>query len=166
MEIQTFFKKCSICKKEIAFAAKYWVCSVSTCTRQRTGLMFCSVTCCDAHIPMMNHRDSGAIEKRAPTQQQFIKEQQIAPPPKDEASTPKSGGMVRAPTQAAKSFSSEGEILVVVSKLKDYIRSTSGMNTSDSVALLLSTKIRSWLDNAIRRAVQEQRTTVLDRDIR
>ncbi|OFZ52759.1 MAG: hypothetical protein A2428_03285 [Bdellovibrionales bacterium RIFOXYC1_FULL_54_43] len=60
------------------------------------------------------------------------------------------------------------EILVVVSKVKQYIRSHSGgsqMNTSEAVMEVLSTKIRGYLDDAIRSAVQNGRKTVLDRDL-
>ncbi len=60
------WKKCNICKKPIALGGVYWVCNVSTCNRKRTGLSFCSVSCWDAHVPMMNHRESWAEERRAP----------------------------------------------------------------------------------------------------
>ncbi|MFH1529463.1 MAG: hypothetical protein ABIK09_01880 [Pseudomonadota bacterium] len=60
------WRLCSSCKKPLAFGAIYWVCNVSTCNRKRTGLTFCSVTCWDAHVPLMNHRESWAEERRAP----------------------------------------------------------------------------------------------------
>jgi histone H3/H4 len=59
---------------------------------------------------------------------------------------------------------SEKEILVVASKLKKYIRSTSGMSTSGSVAPALSDTIRSLCDQAIEKAKADRRKTVMDRD--
>ena len=44
------------------------------------------------------------------------------------------------------------ETLVVVSKLKAYIRSTAGMNTSDAVAAVLSDRVRQLCDQAIAKA--------------
>lgn len=61
-----YWKKCNSCKKPIGFDAIYWVCNVSTCNRARTGLSFCSVGCWDAHLPMMRHRESWAVESRSP----------------------------------------------------------------------------------------------------
>jgi hypothetical protein len=63
---QDFWKKCNSCKKAIGYGALFYVCNVSTCNRKRTGLIFCSVSCWDAHVPMMNHRESWAIEMKAP----------------------------------------------------------------------------------------------------
>ena len=67
----TDWKKCSSCKKPIAYRALYWVCNVSTCNRKRTGLAFCSVSCWDAHAPMMNHRESWAEERKAPSKEEW-----------------------------------------------------------------------------------------------
>ncbi len=60
------FKKCNMCKKDIAWRSLYWVCSVSTCNRKRVGLSFCSVTCWDAHLPDARHKEAWAEERRAP----------------------------------------------------------------------------------------------------
>ena len=65
------WKKCSSCKKSIAFKSLYWVCNVSTCNRKRTGLAFCTFSCWDAHQPMMNHRESWAEERSAPSRAQW-----------------------------------------------------------------------------------------------
>jgi histone H3/H4 len=59
---------------------------------------------------------------------------------------------------------SEKEVLVIVSKLKNYIRSASGMNTAGNVASLLSDTIRQLCDQAIERARADGRKTVKDRD--
>ncbi len=56
------------------------------------------------------------------------------------------------------------EVLIVISKLKAYIRSRSSMNTSDSVIEVLSRHLRELCDQAIRHAGQDGRKTVMDRD--
>ncbi len=56
------------------------------------------------------------------------------------------------------------ETLVVVSKLKNYIRSTAGMNTAGNVAPALSDLIRKMCDQAIENAKADRRKTVMDRD--
>jgi len=58
------------------------------------------------------------------------------------------------------------EALVVASKLKNYIREKSGMNTSASVidVLSLSDKLREMCDRAIENARSDGRKTVKDRD--
>ena len=58
----------------------------------------------------------------------------------------------------------EKEVLVIVSKLKNYIRSASGMNTAGNVAPQLSDTIRQLCDQAIERARADGRKTVKDRD--
>jgi hypothetical protein len=60
------FRVCSICRKPIAFGALYYACSVSTCNRPRTGLIFCTVECWESHLPTARHRDAWAEERRAP----------------------------------------------------------------------------------------------------
>ena len=59
---------------------------------------------------------------------------------------------------------SEKEILVVASKLKKHIRSVSGMSTSANVAPALSDTIRSLCAQAIEKAKEDGRKTVMDRD--
>lgn len=59
---------------------------------------------------------------------------------------------------------SEKEILVVVSKVKKYIRSVSGMNTAGNVAPALSDIIRHLCDQAIEKAKTDGRKTIMDRD--
>lgn len=58
-----------------------------------------------------------------------------------------------------------GEILVVASKLKKYIREKSGMNTSAAVMDVISEKIKQICDRAIENAKSDGRKTVMDRDI-
>ncbi len=56
------------------------------------------------------------------------------------------------------------ETLVVISKLKKYIRSVSGMNTAGGVAPALSDIIRQMCNEAIEKAKADRRKTVMDRD--
>ena len=59
---------------------------------------------------------------------------------------------------------SEAEVLVVVSKIKKYIKEKSGMNTAGNVAPALSDKIRLLCDQAVSAAQSDGRKTVMDRD--
>lgn len=74
--------KCNSCKKPIHFGVLYWVCNVSTCNRLRTGLKFCTVSCWDAHLGGMNHRESWAEERTAPTKSEWAEIQAAAEEPK------------------------------------------------------------------------------------
>lgn len=163
--MDTFWRKCTPCKKPIAFNQKYWVCSVSTCNRVRTGLVFCSIECFDSHVPVMNHRDAGAFEKRSPTESQWKAEQASEVNPSSSAVEVKAVKPEKS-VKGSEDSNIEEDILVVVSKVKAYIRSRSGMNTSDRVMNVLSESIRRMADDAIRSAVQHERKTVLDRDVR
>ncbi len=61
-------------------------------------------------------------------------------------------------------MSDEKEVLVVASKIKNYIREKSEMNTSANVFEILSDKIRAMCDQAIENARNDKRKTVKDRD--
>ncbi len=56
------------------------------------------------------------------------------------------------------------EVLVVVSKLKGYIKSSAGMNTSGNVPEKLSEIIRKLCQDAVEQAKKDGRKTVMDRD--
>ena len=56
------------------------------------------------------------------------------------------------------------DVLIVVSKLKNYIRHSSEMNTSGNVAPVLSEIIKDLCNKAIANAKNEGRKTVMDRD--
>jgi len=60
--------------------------------------------------------------------------------------------------------SSGGDVLVVASKIKNYIREKSTMNTSAAVMAVLSDKVRMLCDQAVENAKREGRKTVMDRD--
>ncbi len=57
------------------------------------------------------------------------------------------------------------EVLVVISKVKKYIKQKGGMNTSGTVAESISQKIRTICDAAIEAAKNDGRKTVMERDI-
>ncbi len=56
------------------------------------------------------------------------------------------------------------DVLVVASKLKKYIKDSSGMNTSGAVVDVLSERIRNLCSEAIQNAKTDGRKTVMDRD--
>lgn len=60
------WKKCSVCKKSLAFGSVYYVCSQKACQSPRLGLHFCSYLCWDSHKGMARHRDAWAEEMTAP----------------------------------------------------------------------------------------------------
>ena len=165
---ENFWKKCSTCKKPIALGQKYYVCSVSTCNGQRTGYSFCSVICFESHLPGARHRDAGAVEKTAP----LTKPVETAESPDSTGSAnPEKRRIIAShqPTGVTTSSVSTQiprDILIVASKLKDYIRAKSDMNTSASVMDVLSEIVRSRCDEAIESARREGRKTVLDRDFK
>jgi len=143
------WRRCSACKNDIELGAIYWVCSVSTCNRARTALVFCSVDCWEVHLPTERHREAWAIEERAP----------LEPDP------PEGAPRKRRATQPSGSAGESGEILVVASRLKAYIRSVSGYNTSDGVLPVLSIALRKICDQSIENARRAERQTVMDRDV-
>lgn len=148
------WKRCSMCKKPIPVGGTYYSCSVSTCNRVRDPKVFCSTDCWDAHKPMMNHRPNvWAEEKRAPATLD-------APAPAPEPTGRRRvapGPSTGAPKQ---------EVLIVASRLKDYIREQSEMNTSSDVLEVLSDHVRLLALEAIETAREDGRKTVKARDFR
>jgi hypothetical protein len=168
--------KCSACKNPIPYNATHWVCSVSTCNRSRTRLVFCTVSCWDSHVAMLRHRDAWAVEAKAPSKDAW--ERELAENPPDVALAPAQPVVAAprkvvgapSPTAAASAegvqfADAEREILIVVSKMKKYIKERSGMNCSDAVAEGLSEHVRAICDECIRAAARDDRKTVLDRDV-
>jgi hypothetical protein len=178
MEASASWKRCSSCKREIGFGATHWVCSVSTCNRKRTGLVFCSTECWDAHLAVVPHRESFAVEKRGPSRGEWEREQaeERAAAARASAGPPRVAGAPREarrvverdvpPEPLAPPSQVPHEILVIASKLKAYIRARSGMSTSDAVMEPLSDLLRILADQAIRRAREAGRKTVLERDFK
>ena len=134
------------------------------------------------HVPMMGHRDPWAEEQTAPTQEQASAEaaKQIEAARRQEQRRDREESTGDSPRrryvagQKPPSFEIPplelsvddipDDVLVVVSKLKNYIRARSGMNTSATVNDPLSELIRRACDRAIQRAHADGRKTVMDRD--
>lgn len=153
----------------------YYRCSVSTCNQKRTGLAFCSVQCWDAHLPFANHKSAGAIEERAPAQPDGTTVGPLATPtssaPAAAPNPPPQRKIVRigAPGGShahAISSARPQEILVVQSKIRDYIAEKSGFNTSTSAYDWLSMAVTILCDQAIEEARADGRKTVMDRDFK
>jgi hypothetical protein len=142
-------------KKPIEFQQTYYACSVSTCNRTRHGFCFCSVSCWDAHVPMMRHREAWAEPQTAPTREAVEQAQQAEQAPPTTSRTPAVG---------AGTAGSAHEVLIVVSKLKQYIKQQAAMHTADTVHGVLSDHLRHLCDQAIAHATAEGRKTVMDRD--
>jgi hypothetical protein len=156
------FKLCSTCKKPIAFGARYYKCSVSTCNKKATALYFCGVPCWDAHVPDARHRDAWAEEEVAPSVHQV--EEETLPMRRVVSGRVSTTGPAQAATDSAAADS--GDVLIVMSKLKGYIKTKSELRTSDGVADPLSEHVRAICRKAIASAQANGRTTVLDRDVR
>ena len=164
------WKSCSSCKEDIALGAAYWTCNVSTCNRKRTALMFCSVSCWDAHLPVARHRDAWAEEQRAPRRASPedntpTKSASVRPPRSAQPAAHRARHIVQLESAQRPSHEPPREILVIASRLKDYVRARSGFNTSERALGPLSEILRMACDEAIRTARLEGRMTVLDRDI-
>jgi hypothetical protein len=167
------WRRCSTCKSDIRFDTAYWTCSVSTCNRPRTGLAFCSVSCWDAHVPIMRHRDdAGALDARSPTRAQAAAQARDeeaartskAAAPQSAKSMPKATSNPPRSPASARDSEIPREILIVASKLKGYIRARAGFNTSDACMEVLSDHVRAICDRAIENARRDERKTVLERD--
>ncbi|HEY3807978.1 MAG TPA: hypothetical protein VGL61_35580 [Kofleriaceae bacterium] len=170
---------CTACKNPISYGATHWVCSVSTCNRPRMGMVFCTVSCWDSHVADARHRDAWAVEARAPTKDAWQRELAANPPepapqkpaqPAQPAVRRVVGDSPSAPVTAPSSVVAMHEVvdrdlLVVVSKMKKYIKDRSGMNCGDAVADVLSEHVRAICDESIRAAGRDDRKTVLERDV-
>lgn len=156
-ELSEFFRVCSTCRTPIAFESKYFQCSVSTCNRKRMPLYFCSISCWDAHQADARHRDAGAIEATAPTQAEWAQEREEQQKAEKQAE-PEPVEMQRVTGAPSR------DVLVVASRLKEYVRDRSQMSTSDRAMTFLSDHLRELLDRAIVTAGENGRKTVMDRD--
>ncbi len=185
MSEPSHFRLCTTCKTPIPFSAKYYACSVSTCNRRATAMYFCSVPCWDAHVPEARHRDAWAEVETAPTREEWLRERAKGAESAQPASAAggrsaeahRGGEPVRrivsgnqpttprpAPDDDAEDAALPRDVLVVVSKLKAYVRARSTMNTSDGVVDVLSDHLRALCKAAIRSAATNSRKTVLARD--
>lgn len=158
------FVVCSVCRHPIAYGAEYYRCSVSTCNRAKLALYFCTLPCFSAHVPDAKHRDAWAESVTAPLQPELGNERSHSAVSSPLAAPPRRMVVAATPSAPEPAASSERDVLIVVSKLKAYIKTQSGMNTSDSVIDCLSQKVRELCNEAIRNAARDGRKTVLDRD--
>jgi histone H3/H4 len=156
---------------------------VSTCNSGRFQLAFCSVRCWDAHLPSMNHRGSTyAIEEKVPAGDALpgkVVSAGPAPEPKapmvTRAYTPPGAAPQPQPAPAAPERrvvrdaapeKEPEEVLIVASRLKDWIRARADMNTSAEVMDTLSDIVRELTRDAIDNARADGRKTVMARDFR
>ena len=166
------WRRCSACKQPIALGATYWICNVSTCNRSRTALAFCSLTCWEVHLPEAHHREAWALERTAPARHEpGAGESGAGEPAKPAAKAPPAPAartgerrFVR-PAAASSRPPAPREVLIIASRLKEYIRARSGFNTSEGILDPLSDAVRHLCDEAILKAEREGRRTVLDRDV-
>lgn len=157
---RTYYRRCTTCKEAIGFDAPYFKCSVSTCNKKRMTLVFCSVSCWEAHQADARHRDAGAEEARSPDRASWereVRDERIRVEDRERAPV--------APTMQSVSYSSAREVLVVGTRLRAYIQDRAGMSTSDRVFSVLSDHVREVLDQAIAAAGRDGRKTVMDRDV-
>lgn len=146
--MENYWRKCGSCKKEIGFNTIYQMCNVSTCSK----MVFCSVDCWDQHNPVMNHKSSWAEENRSPKAE--AGERRIVNTPRESSSAVVGSGKT----------SMDNEVLIVASKLKQYIKEKYDMNTSASVMDELSKHVRHLTDQAAESARRDGRKTIMDRD--
>jgi histone H3/H4 len=155
----TSFRRCSTCKDAIPFDTRYYRCSVSTCNRKKMTLVFCSISCWDAHQADARHRDAGAEEARSPTAQAWARE--LTEQRDQTSAKPERDGVELRRVTGVSSL----DILVVASRFKDYIKHRAEMSTSDRAMGVLSDHLRELCDRAIEAAASDGRRTVMDRDV-
>ena len=164
------WRRCSACKKPIPYGSLYYSCSVSTCNRKRTALFFCTVSCWEVHLPVARHREAWAAEQTAPSRAQAEaaarQEAAGASRPRKRIIAKKPGPVSGGEAPEQRPDAAAKEVLIIASRLKEYIRATSGYNTSDRVLEPLSEIVREVCDRAVRSAAAAERRTVLDRDIK
>jgi hypothetical protein len=152
------WRVCSACKKPILWNESYYVCSVSSCNRARAPYVFCRIECWDSHVPVMNHRDAWAEERVAPAR----------PRATAAASAPLTTSPLGAPAPVAASRAASAavdlDVLIVVSKLKKYVKDKHGLSTSDQVIDVLSDRVRKLCDDAAEKSRHAGRKTLMDRD--
>ena len=112
-------------------------------------------------MPVANHREAWATDRRAP----------LASEAEARASDSTTKERVRRriardPARKSRPPEPSAEVLIVASRLKQYIHGRSGFSTSERVLDPLSEIVRRVCDEAIENAAREGRKTVLDRDIR
>ncbi|MFT6633631.1 MAG: hypothetical protein ACJAS4_003602 [Bacteriovoracaceae bacterium] len=154
---QEYWRKCIVCKKEIKFSSKYFKCSVTSCDKKRSPAQFCSVDCWDVHRSIMSHKSAGADEYHSPTKEEW-------------ELLENNNSKVRMISSVKKSEITHSgnanteDVLVVVSKLKNFVKESSGMNTSGDVMPALSDILRKVCSRAVENAQRDGRKTLMARD--
>lgn len=108
--------------------------------------------CFDRHLLIQRHKDAWAEEKVAPA---------VSPQTQTTVSRIDTAHKVMASSLQS---NVPKEVLIIASKLKDYIKTTSGLSTSTTVLDRLSDMVRIQCDRAAIRAKGQGRKTVMDRD--
>lgn len=142
------WRKCGVCKKDISLGGVYQKCSISSCRKS----VFCSVDCWAVHDSVMGHKSAFAEEERAPRQK--------------EGERPKRRIVTSSSSSARNQSQSDlpMDILIVVSKLKAYVKAKSGMNTSADVSDELSKIVRVLVNEACDKARADGRKTLMGKD--
>lgn len=143
------WRKCGVCKKDIGLGAAYQKCSISTCRKSA----FCSVDCWAVHDSVMGHKSAYAEEEIAPRNLEEEK--------------PRRRIVTGKPKMSSESSAQEAlpmDTLIVVSKLKAYVKAKSDFNTSGDVADELSKFVRLMVNEAIEEARADGRKTLMARD--
>ena len=122
----------------------YQRCSISSCRK----FAYCSVDCWSLHDSVMGHKNAYAEEVISPSKMAPIDQRRKI--------------ISSSPSNVSKQV--EKDILIVASKLKKYIKDRHDMNTSANVMDKLSDLVRNLCDDAVVRARQEGRKTLMDRD--
>lgn len=117
---------------------------------------------------MMRHRDAWAEPAKAPTLEQFLTEVE-ADAEERRRSEEREGSMTDESDKGRRIVALADDaipkdVLIVVSKLKAYVKARSGMSTSDGVVDVLSKHLRQLCDEAVAHAATAGRKTVMDRD--
>jgi hypothetical protein len=158
VEDQNYWRKCIVCKNEIQFSTKYFKCSVSSCDKKRSPAQFCSVDCWDVHRSIMSHKSAGADEYHSPSKQKWLEMQagatrvRLVSDKKNASKNPTSTDL------------NADDILVVVSKLKIFVKDATSLNTSADVMPALSNIIRDVCVQAAKNAKKDERKTLMARD--
>jgi hypothetical protein len=155
--MEASWRKCGSCKKDIGFNSIYQSCSVSSCSK----FVFCSVDCWDQHVPILNHKNAWAEESRSPRQ-----ENATPAPTEGVRRVIVSSPTVNKSPGASAASPMDKEILIVASKLKQYIKDKYDMNTAASVMDELSNHVRRLTDRAAENAMKDSRKTIMDRDFK
>lgn len=112
------------------------------------------------HLSVMNHKSAWAEEERAPSREQAMASSASEREPRRVIVNSKPA----ASMVAANNVDVPKDILIVASKLKNYVKAKHGMNTSGNVMDALSDIVRYHVDQAIDKARAEGRKTLMDRD--